>query len=58
MIAPINISFLVFSAAAYEPAPLSEKALPDTFVVRISVLYVVPVIYSIVSGDEKGKVII
>ncbi|KFR16957.1 Protocadherin Fat 2, partial [Opisthocomus hoazin] len=42
----------------YEPAPLSEKALPDTFVVRISVLYVVPVIYSIVSGDEKEYFII
>ncbi|KFV80784.1 Protocadherin-23, partial [Struthio camelus australis] len=39
----------------YQPAPLSEKALPDTFVVQISVLYKVPVIYSIVSGDVNGK---
>ncbi|NXA40395.1 CELR3 protein, partial [Eudromia elegans] len=38
----------------YEPAPLSEKALPDTFVVQISVLYNVPVIYSIVAGDQNG----
>ncbi|NWU51437.1 PCD23 protein, partial [Dromas ardeola] len=42
----------------YQPAPLSEKTLPDTFVVQISVLYKVPVIYSIVSGDEKGYFII
>ncbi|NXP09912.1 PCDL protein, partial [Thinocorus orbignyianus] len=38
----------------YQPAPLSEKTPPDTFVVEISVLYKVPVTYSIVSGDEKG----
>ncbi|KFP33983.1 Cadherin-related tumor suppressor, partial [Colius striatus] len=38
----------------YQPTPLSEKTLPDTFVVHISVLYKVPVVYSIVSGDEKG----
>ncbi|KFP80959.1 Protocadherin Fat 2, partial [Apaloderma vittatum] len=37
----------------YQPAPLSEKALPDTFVVQISVLYKAPVIYEIVSGNEK-----
>ncbi|NXV20394.1 PCD23 protein, partial [Cepphus grylle] len=42
----------------YQPAPLSEKALPDTYVVQISALYKVPVIYSIVSGDEKGYFII
>ncbi|NXT57587.1 PCD23 protein, partial [Pluvianellus socialis] len=42
----------------YQPAPLSEKTLPDTFVVQISVLYNVPVIYHIVSGDEKGYFII
>ncbi|NXF55277.1 FAT4 protein, partial [Oceanites oceanicus] len=42
----------------YQPAPLSEKTLPDTFVVQISVLYKVPVIYSIVSGDGKGKLFI
>ncbi|NXW28330.1 PCD23 protein, partial [Phaetusa simplex] len=42
----------------YQPAPLSEKMLPDTFVVQISVLYKVPVIYSIVSGDEKEYFII
>ncbi|NXN68404.1 PCDL protein, partial [Himantopus himantopus] len=42
----------------YQPAPLSEKTLPDTFVVQISVLYEVPVVYSIVSGDEKGYFII
>ncbi|NXI74049.1 PCDL protein, partial [Anseranas semipalmata] len=42
----------------YQPAPLSEKALPDTFVVHISVLHTVPVIYSIVSGDAKGYFII
>ncbi|KFZ57901.1 Fat-like cadherin-related tumor suppressor, partial [Antrostomus carolinensis] len=42
----------------YQPAPLSEKTLPDTFVVHISVLYKVPVIYSIVSGDGKGYFII
>ncbi|XP_025919928.1 protocadherin Fat 1-like [Apteryx rowi] len=58
MIAPIGISFPVFSEAVYQPAPLSEKALPDTFVVQISVLYNVPVIYSIVSGDENGYFII
>lgn len=39
----------------YQPAPLSEKTLPDTFVVQITVLYKVPVVYSIVAGDEKGK---
>ncbi|XP_075606136.1 protocadherin Fat 4 [Balearica regulorum gibbericeps] len=53
-IAPINFSFPVFSEAVYQPAPLSEKAPPDTFVVQISALHKVPVIYSIVSGDEKG----
>ncbi|NXJ55638.1 PCDL protein, partial [Spizaetus tyrannus] len=42
----------------YQPAPLSEKTLPDTFVVQISVLYKLPVIYSIVSGDGKGYFII
>ncbi|NXW01027.1 PCDL protein, partial [Fregetta grallaria] len=42
----------------YQPAPLSEKTLPDAFVVQISVLYKVPVIYSIVSGDGKGYFII
>ncbi|NXN18283.1 PCDL protein, partial [Indicator maculatus] len=38
----------------YQPAPLSVKTLPDTFVVQISVVYQAPVTYSIVSGDEKG----
>ncbi|NXK03071.1 PCDL protein, partial [Herpetotheres cachinnans] len=38
----------------YQPAPLSEKTLPDTFVVQISVLYKFPVTFSIVSGDGKG----
>ncbi|NXQ87692.1 PCDL protein, partial [Nyctibius grandis] len=42
----------------YQPAPLSEKTLPDTFVVQISVFYKVPVTYSIVSGDGKGYFII
>ncbi|NXD76243.1 PCDL protein, partial [Halcyon senegalensis] len=42
----------------YQPAPLSEKTLPDTFVVQISVSYKVPVVYDIVSGDEKGYFII
>ncbi|NWX10767.1 PCDL protein, partial [Caloenas nicobarica] len=42
----------------YRPAPLSEKAPPDTFVVQISVLYTVPVIYSIVSGDGQEYFII
>ncbi|NWW85425.1 PCDL protein, partial [Rhynochetos jubatus] len=42
----------------YQPAPLSEKALPDTFVVHVGVLYKVPVMYSIVSGDGKGYFII
>ncbi|XP_035408751.1 protocadherin Fat 4-like [Cygnus atratus] len=57
-VAPINISFPVFSEAVYQPTPLSEKILPDSFVVQISVLYNVPVIYSIVSGNEKGYFII
>ncbi|XP_010077814.1 PREDICTED: protocadherin Fat 4-like, partial [Pterocles gutturalis] len=57
-IAPISISFPVFSEAVYQPPPLSEKTLPDTFVVQISVLYKVPVIYSIVSGDGNGYFII
>ncbi|XP_030347049.1 protocadherin Fat 4-like [Strigops habroptila] len=57
-IAPINVSFPVFSEEVYQPAPLSEKTLPDTFVVHIDVLYKDPVIYSIVSGDEKGYFII
>ncbi|KAM6367546.1 protocadherin Fat 4-like [Alca torda] len=57
-IAPVSISLPVFSEAAYQPAPLSEKALPDTYVVQISALYKVPVIYSVVSGDEKGYFII
>lgn len=55
VIAPVSVSFPVFSEEAYQPAPLSEKAPPDTFVVQISVLYTVPVIYSIVAGDEQGK---
>ncbi|NWR69367.1 PCDL protein, partial [Centropus unirufus] len=42
----------------YQPAPLSEKAPPDTFVVHISVFYEVPVTYRIVSGDGKGYFII
>ncbi|NXJ41380.1 PCDL protein, partial [Ciconia maguari] len=42
----------------YQPAPLSEKTLPDTFVVHIHVLYGVPVIYSIVLGEGKGYFII
>ncbi|NWS67031.1 PCD23 protein, partial [Crotophaga sulcirostris] len=42
----------------YQPAPLSEKTLPDTFVVQISVLYKVPVTYDILSGDENGYFII
>ncbi|NWZ21778.1 FAT2 protein, partial [Asarcornis scutulata] len=42
----------------YQPTPLSEKILPDSFVVEISVLYNVPVIYSIVSGNEKGYFVI
>ncbi|NXU50689.1 PCD16 protein, partial [Turnix velox] len=42
----------------YQPAPLSEKTLPDTFVVEISVLYKGPVTYKIASGDEKGYFII
>ncbi|NWQ77713.1 PCDL protein, partial [Columbina picui] len=42
----------------YRPAALSEKAPPDTFVVQISVLYTVPVIYSIVAGDGQGYFII
>ncbi|KGL84803.1 Protocadherin Fat 3, partial [Tinamus guttatus] len=42
----------------YKPTPLSEKALPDTFVVQISVLYNAPVIYSIVSGDQNGYFVI
>ncbi|XP_064002162.1 cadherin EGF LAG seven-pass G-type receptor 1-like [Pogoniulus pusillus] len=54
VIAPINISFPIFSEVIYQPAPLSVKTLPDTFVVQISVLYHASVLYSIVSGDEKG----
>ncbi|NXX87924.1 PCDL protein, partial [Centropus bengalensis] len=42
----------------YQPAPLSEKAPPDTFVVHVSVFYEVPVTYGIVSGDGKGYFII
>ncbi|EOB03259.1 Protocadherin-16, partial [Anas platyrhynchos] len=42
----------------YQPTPLSEKTLPDSFVVEISVFYNVPVIYSIVSGNEKGYFVI
>ncbi|KAM6280962.1 cadherin-6-like [Porphyrio hochstetteri] len=53
-IAPIDFSFPVFSEGDYQPAPLSEKAPPDTFVVQIIALHEVPVIYSIVSGNEKG----
>ncbi|NXM76884.1 FAT3 protein, partial [Serilophus lunatus] len=37
----------------YRPAPLSERTPPDTFVVQTSVLYHVPVSYSIASGDDK-----
>ncbi|KAK2523218.1 hypothetical protein Q9966_012281 [Columba livia] len=58
VIAPISVSFPVFSEEAYRPAPLSEKAPPDTFVVQISVLYTGPVIYSIASGDGQGYFII
>ncbi|XP_043399090.1 protocadherin Fat 4-like [Chelonia mydas] len=54
MIAPINTSFPVFSAVVYQPDALSEKALAGTFVVQISVLYKSPVIYTIISGNEKG----
>ncbi|XP_017677245.1 PREDICTED: protocadherin Fat 4-like [Lepidothrix coronata] len=53
-VVPVGVSFPVFSEAAYHPAPLSEKALPDTFVVQTSVLYSAPVSYTIVSGDDKG----
>ncbi|KFQ24214.1 Fat-like cadherin-related tumor suppressor, partial [Mesitornis unicolor] len=42
----------------YQPAPLSEKTLPDTFVVHINVLYKGPVTYSIVSGEGKDYFII
>ncbi|XP_010223947.1 PREDICTED: protocadherin Fat 4-like, partial [Tinamus guttatus] len=58
MIVPSNISYPLFSEAVYKPTPLSEKALPDTFVVQISVLYNAPVIYSIVSGDQNGYFVI
>ncbi|CAM5145461.1 unnamed protein product [Natator depressus] len=54
MIAPINTSFPVFSAVVYQPDALSEKALAGTFVVQISVLYKSPIIYTIISGNEKG----
>ncbi|KAI1240359.1 hypothetical protein IHE44_0008776 [Lamprotornis superbus] len=54
MIAPLDVSFPVFLEEAYHPAPVSEKAPTDTFVVEISALYKLPVNYSITSGDEKG----
>ncbi|NXM01763.1 FAT3 protein, partial [Tyrannus savana] len=38
----------------YQPAPLSEKAPPDTFVVQTSALHSAPVSYAIVSGDDQG----
>lgn len=55
MIAPMDVSFPVFLEEAYQPAPLSEKAPIDTFVVEIIALYKLPVTYSITSGDEKGE---
>ncbi|XP_027549048.1 protocadherin Fat 4-like [Neopelma chrysocephalum] len=53
-VVPVGVSFPVFSEAAYHPAPLSEKALPDTFVVQTNVFYSAPVSYTIASGDDKG----
>ncbi|NWU89520.1 PCD16 protein, partial [Upupa epops] len=38
----------------YHPAPLSEKTVPDTFVVQISASYKGPVVYSIAPEDGKG----
>ncbi|NXO02255.1 PCD16 protein, partial [Rhinopomastus cyanomelas] len=38
----------------YHPAPLSEKTVPDTFVVQISASYEGQVTYSIAPGDGKG----
>lgn len=55
VIAPIGFSLPVFSEAAYQPAPLSEKALPDTFVVQVSASYKVPVLYSIVPANGTGE---
>lgn len=57
MVTPMDVSFPVFSEAAYHPAPLPERTPPDTFVVEISALYELPVSYSIASGDEKGELL-
>ncbi|XP_030052038.1 protocadherin Fat 4 isoform X2 [Microcaecilia unicolor] len=48
-LAPSKLSFPVFSEEIYQPAPLSEKALPGTFVIQITALYNASLIYSIVS---------
>ncbi|XP_010132124.1 PREDICTED: protocadherin Fat 4-like [Buceros rhinoceros silvestris] len=58
VIAPISFSLPVFSEAAYQPAPLSEKALPDTFVVQVSASYEVPVLYSVVPANGTEYFII
>ncbi|KFO88334.1 Protocadherin-16, partial [Buceros rhinoceros silvestris] len=42
----------------YQPAPLSEKALPDTFVVQVSASYEVPVLYSVVPANGTEYFII
>ncbi|NWR55609.1 PCDL protein, partial [Bucorvus abyssinicus] len=42
----------------YQPAPLSEKALPDTFVVQVSASYKVPVLYSVLPADGTGYFVI
>ncbi|XP_050172457.1 protocadherin Fat 4-like [Myiozetetes cayanensis] len=53
-VVPVGVSLPVFSEASYHPAPLSEKAPPDTFVVQTSALHGAPVSYAIVSGDDQG----
>ncbi|XP_075451052.1 cadherin-23-like [Ascaphus truei] len=52
-IAPGNIGRPVFSAARYSPDPMSDQALPATFLIQINALYTTSLVYSIASGNDK-----
>ncbi|MEE6474652.1 hypothetical protein FKM82_010452 [Ascaphus truei] len=52
-IAPGNIGRPVFSAARYCPDPMSDQALPATFLIQINALYTTSLVYSIASGNDK-----
>uniref|UniRef100_H3A003 Cadherin domain-containing protein n=1 Tax=Latimeria chalumnae TaxID=7897 RepID=H3A003_LATCH len=53
IVAPSDSAVPVFSAAVYQPAPLSEKTSTGTLVIQTSALYHLPLLYSLVAGNEK-----